>query len=123
VNYPTYRTSHTGKSTDYFFFPERTVKIKEALAFMVRCLEENTDYDSVIDNAKEHQLIKDDDKFAVCPDVAITPSDFCTLLERLLQQKRYKYYDGKAVEIWQYEGVDDERSMTYRENLLTRTQE
>ena len=122
VDYPTERTSHTLKNTDFFFFPERAITTKECLAFMVRCLEKTkeTDLTSTFEKAKEYGLIKAEDGFIQEPDSAINQNDFCTLLERFLQQRRYKYYQREN-NVFRMEGnVDEERSISYLDMLQQR---
>ena len=123
VDYPTERTSHTLKNTDFFFFPERAVTVKETLAFMVRCLEQTkkSDLDSTFEKAKEYDLIKAEDSFAQNPDSNINQKDFCTLLGRMLHQKRYKYYGRENKRFRMSGNIDEEQSMTYLE-FLTRRQ-
>lgn len=119
VDSPTYRSTHTLKNTDFFFFPNREVTVKECLAFMVRCLEEPSkeNYDSIIEKAKNYGLISDDDAIVDNVNAALSQNDFLVLLDRLLQQNRYKYY-GNENNLFKMEGnIDEEQSMTYLQML------
>lgn len=121
VDYPTERTSHTLKNTDFFFFPKRAVTTKECLAFMIRCLQsDKTDFDLTLEKAKDNGLINDKDDFIQNPNSVISQDDFFVLLERLLQQKRFKYY-GRENNRFKMEGnIDEEQHMTYLEFLTQR---
>lgn len=117
---PTYNSSHTRKNTDYFLFPKRKVTVKEVLAYMVRCLEEskeNIDINITYEKSKEYGLINENDIFTQNPDMEISKNDFYTLLERLLNQKRYKYFEIVNGYFKMSGYVDEERSMTYLEFL------
>ena len=119
IDYPTYRTIHTRKNIDFFFFPERPITLKESLAFMVRCLECDTIYKDINfawSKAKEYGLIKDEDELN--DDCIISQNAFCMLLKRMLCQKRYKYYDrvDNIFDMKCY--VDTESNITYLEFLL-----
>lgn len=121
VDYPTHRTSHTLKNTDFFFFPERAATVKETLAFMVRCLEaDKIDIDVAFEKAKEYGLVKAEDSFIQELDSAINPNEFCTLLERFMQQKRYKYYDRVDNDFRPDGNIDEERSVSYLDMLKLR---
>ena len=118
VDYPTERTSHTLKDTDYFFFPKRIATIKECLAFMVRCLQsDEPDYDLTIEDAKDFGLVSDEDVFVQNPNLPISQEEFFELLDRMLQQKRYKYYIRESNVFRMYGYVDKAKSMTYLEFL------
>lgn len=122
VDYETYRTSHTLKNTDIFFFPDRSVTVKETLAFMVRCLEENDEKDLAysIEKAKEYGLIYSEDTFSNEIDSTMRQDDFYVLLDRFLHQKRYKYY-GRVNNEFRMDGyIDEEQSTTYLEFLTQR---
>ncbi|MBE7011372.1 MAG: hypothetical protein E7415_01715 [Ruminococcaceae bacterium] len=111
VDFPTYRSSHTGKNTDYFFFSDRDATITEALAFMIRCLEKDEiDLDMAIEKAYQYGLLRTEDVFSEHLDSKINQRDFSILLDRLLQQKRCKYYEA-----WHGIGhkIDEERSISY----------
>lgn len=119
VDYPTSRTAHTLKNTDIFFFPNREATVKEALAFMVRCLEKSDkdkyDIDNILEKAYYYGILNNDDPVIGNGDFLITQNHFCVLLERFLQQERYKYFENN---IFRMEGnIDEERSMTYLEML------
>lgn len=122
VDYETYRTSHTLKNTDIFFFPDRAVTVKETLAFMVRCLEENDEKDLAyaIEKAKEYGLIYSEDTFSNEIDSTMCQDDFYVLLDRFLHQKRYKYYDRANNEFRMDGYIDEEQSITYLEFLTQR---
>ncbi|MBU5449764.1 hypothetical protein [Acetivibrio sp. MSJd-27] len=121
VDYPTERTSHTLKNTDFFFFPKRAVTTKECLAFMIRCLQsDKADFDLILEKAKDHGLMNDKDDFIQNPNSIISQDDFFVLLERFLHQKRYKYYD-RVDNRFRMDGyIDEEQSMTYLEFLTQR---
>ena len=121
VDYPTYRSTHMRTNWDYFFFPERAVTVKETLAFMVRCLEKerNESLEYAIEKAEEYGLIKDNDTFIDKSDSTLSQDDFYVLLNRFLQQKRYKYYDSLGsvgIEVY----FDEDRSISYFEMLEQR---
>ena len=102
-----------------FRFP-RPITTNEALAFMVRCLD-NRDIDMDIYNledtfmrAEELGLIKETDAFYSDPDDQIAPDDFFVLVNRFIHQKRYLYFDReKGYDYWH----DWEGSTTYIEYL------
>lgn len=122
VNYPTHRTSHTLKNTDTFFFPKRAVTVKETVAFMVRCLEEISkgDINYTFEEAKDYGILNEKDSFIINADLPISQNDFYILLERFLQQKRYKYY-GRENNIFSMAGnIDKYRSMSYFDMLNQR---
>ena len=122
VDYPTERTSHTLKNTDFFFFPERTATVKECLAFMIRCLQaDETNYDLTIEDAKDFGLVSDEDIFIQNPNSPISQEEFFELLDRMLQQRRYKYYISESNRFRMNGNVDEEKSMTYLE-FLTQSQ-
>lgn len=121
VDYPTERTSHTLKNTDFFFFPKRAITVKECLAFMIRCLQsDKTDFDLILEEAKGIGLINDKDDFIQNPNSIISQDDLYVLLGRMLQQKRYKYYSKENNGFNMNESVDEEKSMTYLEFLTQR---
>lgn len=118
--YPTYRMRYTFNNNDVFFFPDRPVTVNETLAFMVRCLGEREyqDFTGLVESANDYGLIVDKDEFI--KNDLIRPNEFCTLIKRLLQKKRYKYF-GKENNIFRMEGnIDEERSMSYLEMLKLR---
>ena len=121
VDYPTYRSSHTRTNTDYFFFPKQAITVKECLALMIRCLQsEKYVFDLTIETATSIGLINEQDDFIQNPDAHISQNDFITLIGRLLQQKRYKYY-GVENGRFRYEGnIDEERSVSYHDMLIQR---
>ena len=121
VDYPTERTSHTLKNTDFFFFPKRAITTKECLAFMIRCLQsDKTDFDLTLEKAKDNGLINDKDDFIQNPNSIISQDDFFVLLGRMLQQKRYKYYARENNRFNMNGNIDEEKSMTYLEFLTQR---
>ncbi|MBU5451520.1 hypothetical protein [Acetivibrio sp. MSJd-27] len=123
VDYPTYRTSHTHKNTDFFFFPQRAVTVKETIAFMVRCLEDldaSIDLNTTLKKAVEYGLIDDEDALIQNPDSEISQKDFYILIERFLQQRRYKFYQREN-NVFRMEGnVDEKRSISYLNMLQQR---
>lgn len=111
VSYLTYRTQHTRKNTEIFFFPDRAVTLKEALAFMVRCLEPGRiELESAFEKAKDYGLIKADEELIQNADSQISQNEYCILLERFLHQKRYMYYNSK---MRMQASTDEEHSITY----------
>ncbi len=127
VDTPTYGSSHRNTAWDYLFFTDMAATVKEALAFMLRCLEDLSaeNFDLTLEKAKEYSLISDEDAFAENIDEEITQGDFVLLLERFVQQKRYKYYltwDEAKFEAKSTIGgsIDEERSVTYFEMLNAR---
>lgn len=118
VSYPTYRTQHTQKNTEIFFFPDRAVTLKEALAFMVRCLEPGKiELESAFEKAKNYGLIKADEEFIQKADSQLSQNEYCILLERFLHQKRYMYYNS---EMKMRANADEAHSMTYLDFLTGR---
>ena len=115
IDYSTYRTDHTGRNVDYFFFPKRAVTVKEALAFMIRCLEQsdNESLEYAMKRAEEYGLINCNDDFVNKGDSELNQNDFCVLLERFLHKNRYKYYDGTKDGFRMDGYVDEARSVTY----------
>jgi len=108
------------------FFPNHTATYKEAVAFMMRCLEQcPPDLDIMLSRAIEIGLIRETDHFYENMDAYFYKQDFCVLLERLIGQNRFayfadyylyegeKYYEGS----WEY-NEDESRSITYREFLI-----
>jgi len=84
------------------FFPDRDVTVKEVAAFMVRCLVRLGDsgdermsvgLDDTFAKAKDLGIIQEADTFYNDSDATLTPNEFCVLLNRMLYQKRYMYYD------------------------------
>ena len=86
-----------GQNMIYFDYTGATT-VKEALAFMVRCLGEynSRNLEETFQIAAEIGLISDKDSFYQKPDVAISPNDFFVILQRFLQQKQYLYFDRKS---------------------------
>lgn len=122
VDYPTPRTSHTLKNTDFFFFPDRPVTPKETIAFIIRCLEETnqSDINYTFERAKDYGILNDEDSFINNAASPINQDDFCVLLERFLHQNRYKYF-GREDNTFNMEGNRDEKySMTYFDMLIQR---
>lgn len=122
VNYQTYRTSHMGGNKDFFFFPHRAVTIKEVLAFMVRCLDkdiENT-FNATIEYAMKYNLIFEQDSFIQNIDSEINVDDFYILLNRMIKNKRYKYYERKNNKFQMKAYIDEDKSLTYQEMLERR---
>ncbi len=123
VDYPTLRTAYTLKNTDIFFFPNRAVSVKECLAFMNRCLQPGKpDFNLTIENAKDNGLINAQDDFCQNPNSFINQDCFFVLLERLLQQNRYKYY-GQNGDFKMQGSIDEDRSISYFEMLNQRMQQ
>lgn len=124
VDFPTERTRHTFKNTDYFFFPHKNATINECLAFMVRCLidDKNDDLNSVIINAKTIGLINEKDSFINKLDSELEKCDFIILLERFLQQRRFRYFDKLESVDGMKLVADSERRKTYLDFLNQRLQ-
>ncbi|NLM50538.1 MAG: hypothetical protein GX196_06265 [Clostridiaceae bacterium] len=102
----------------YFYF-DRPVTAKEAAAFMVRCLKGKDlgDLNKTFEIAKEMGLIKEEDVFYTNGDDFITPDYFLIMLQRFLNQPRYKYFDE---DLYLHYGIDSERSMTYLQYLQSK---
>lgn len=105
------------------FFIERPVTAKEAVTFMLRCVEKSTDisWNEAYEKAKERNLVKESDVFYNDEDFLITPDEFCILLYRFLNQHRYVYFvndffdaNGDGIE---HILRDETGSMTYIEYL------
>jgi len=95
------------------------VTAKEAAAFMVRCLKGKDlgDLNKTFEIAKEMGLIKEEDVFYTNGDDFITPDYFLIMLQRFLNQPRYKYFDE---DLYLHYGIDSERSMTYLQYLQSK---
>ena len=120
---PTYRTVHTGKNTDFFFLPDKTVTVNECIAFMVRCLDsEKTDLTLAIQKAYDCGLINGDDRFTSDVGKLLNNEDFEVLIDRFLDMKRYKYYPLTATKSSaRLSGeIDAEGKLTYRAMLSQR---
>lgn len=87
------------------FYPDRNVTVKEAAAFIARCLEPLGDLDDEINavdastddtlvKAKTVGIIQKTDVFYENGDVTLTPGEFCTMLYRMLYQPRYRSCDS-----------------------------
>lgn len=120
VDYPTYRTTHSGKNIDFFFFPERAVTIRETLTFIIRCLEDTKDFNDVllIETAKKYNLIEIEEGIEGYLDNKINQEDFSVLLGRMLELKKYKYYIRENGVFEMKGNVDKNRSTTYYEFLM-----
>lgn len=109
--------NHAGSSTYYSFCPLDNVTTKEAIAFILRCLQPIADTNDSLDDsfikAKETGMIQETDAFYSDKDSFLTPSDLCVLLQRMLYQPRYKYFDeGHLI-------IDKSSSVTYISYLST----
>ena len=112
----TYRSRHMDIDWDYFFCGDRDITVKEAVAFMIRCLEDdssNKDLDICFEKAYTYGLIDHSETFD--GNEPVTEELFAVLHERFLGQKRYKYYDEKSSSDLRRALIDDDRSITYRE--------
>lgn len=106
------------------FEPNRIVTVKECLTFMSRCFQsEKMGTDVALEKAKENGLVYAEDNFIQDIDANLKQEDFCLLLTRMLQQKRYKYYAREDNHFSMYRCVDSERSMTYLEMLQQRQEQ
>ena len=110
----------TGREIN-LFYPSKAVTTKEVLTYMIRCLGKDKDKpDIAFIKAQGLELIGENDSFFENIDDDISPDDFCVLLRRFLNQKRYLYYSGE------YDGqikVDQEGSVTYLEFFKQREPE
>lgn len=104
----------------YFNFG-RAVSLSETILFMIRCLGDIELNDSAValQKALEYGLITKEDSFYGNEDVKLTPEEFCKILTRFLNQKRYYYFDDN-VDYGQSMLKDTTGSMTYLEYLSTR---
>lgn len=105
---------------DIVFYPDRNVTVKEAIAFMVRCLGQHNEYALNVDYCwemgKQKDLVMETDDFKA--DDQLTEAVFEVLSERFLDSRRCKYYDEEnlfGVDI--KAKIDKEGLMTYREYL------
>lgn len=129
VDFPTYRTSHTGRNKDFFFFRDRVVTTREALLFMVRCLQKTPfqipivmdQYARIVEIAEEKGLVTQGDKWLDNIDSALSYDAFYVLMNRLLHQKRYKYFFVNREML--NRGIDKEQSVSYIEVLACRIDE
>lgn len=120
---------------DKYFFPNKDATVKNAIIFMIRCLDDfgdetiinengekivTQDIDLMIKHAEEIGLIKKSDEFYSKLDTQMSTNNFCELLYRFINQKRYAYYQGEKVRENGYDVSftrDKERCMTYLEFL------
>ncbi len=109
IDYATYRTSHTGKNVDLFFYPDRYATIKDCLAFCTRCLDDNVKtIEDVVEKSIEYGFIDNEDIKNI--DNYINKDEFYNILNKMLHQKRYRYYSSPFV----MEGyIDKNKSVTY----------
>ena len=94
-----------GNGTYPYFYPYRDVTVKEAAAFIVRCLAPVGNVDDKINSvsasvddtftkAKEIGIIQATDTFYSNGDATVTPDEFYIMLYRMLYQPRYLVCDG-----------------------------
>lgn len=87
-----------------YFLPFRPVTAQEALAFIVRCINNqwvddeaaSIGKEEIISIAKTKGILLATDRFYNNENIDITPSEFCILLSRLLNQPRYRYFNDKG---------------------------
>ncbi|MBE7052665.1 MAG: hypothetical protein E7391_00115 [Ruminococcaceae bacterium] len=114
-----------GNNDEYVYMNfYRTVKLNEALAFMVRCLEKDKaigkGLDETFEMAKEKGLIKETDLFYEFPEKNLTLSEFKIIFKRFLKMPRGWYHQLPLTEdyfnYFNYK-YDENRSKTYEEML------
>ena len=93
---------HTLKNVDYFFFPERLATVKETLAFMVRCLENDIkDYNKTFELAKEYGLINSEMNLLKNRHTFVGAGGFFPHVIRVLKKKKKNnYFPRKSKPIW-----------------------
>ena len=102
-----------------YFYHDRPVTATESAIFMTRCLIgqegiRELGFEGIMKLAEKSGIIKKTDGFYQRMDDPITPDEYCTMLLRLLSQKRCLYFDPDSSV---YIEEDTERSMTYLEYL------
>lgn len=119
-----------GKKVDKtwrMFKGDENVKLNEAIAFIVRCLEPSTTnkYLMYKEALKKGIISKKDSFYTLLGENKLQYKDLYTLLYRLMNSKRYKYIEyvsdssddlGRDGEMW-YPNIDKVESITYIEWL------
>ncbi len=95
-----------------YFFPFRTVTLKECLTFMFRCLNKDQSVpEDIIDGAMKNGLLFDNDDFL--NGEKLSYDDFCLLLYRMLYHKKVNYVNSTQC----FEFLHDNKNETYIEYL------
>ena len=102
-----------------YFYHDRPVTATESAIFMTRCLIgqegiKEYGFEETMKLAEKSGIIKKTDGFYQRMDDPVSPEEYCTMLLRLLSQKRCLYFDPDSSV---YIEEDTERSMTYLEYL------
>ena len=76
------------------FMPNRSVTIQECLAFMLRCLKDfnSVNWENVMTDSMQIGLLQKDELDSFAADATLLNEDFCTLLSRMLDMKRYLHW-------------------------------
>lgn len=97
-----------------YFEPEEYVTYDEAIAFIMRCLEESElELKSTYSRAIERGLIVESDTFYNKHNEPVILEDMCLLLYRMLDQNCYKYFD---------DSIENPQQYTYRQLLEMKIQ-
>ena len=92
-----------------FFYPNRNTTLKEAVAFVMRYLEDcSTNISESFERAKEIELIKKTDEFYEKGDSIISPDELYIIVHRMLYKNFYKGF---------YTDSEETRTKTYLELL------
>lgn len=96
------------------FKPHQNVSPREAITYIMRCLcdDDINDLDTAIEKAKEIGFIGEEDYF-IESDEYLKSNDFEILLDRLYNERRYKYFCDYVTRFC----IDETRSITYKEYL------
>lgn len=99
-----------------YFNYNRSVTLKECVAFMVRCLGDfqGLDLDETFKIAVEMGLISDNDSAYKNPDSPISPDEFFVILQRFIHQKQYLFFDRDLSSGFR---VNTGRNISYAEYL------
>lgn len=106
------------------FEPGRDITIKECLTAMLRCLMayDTVEWDSIVAQAEEIGLLTSDEAQSLNVNEALTGGMFKTLLERMLNMKRYLYWpdDPNKQYYERHAGIDETGSIKYIDWVLDR---
>ena len=116
----TYKKTYEYRGKNY-------ITIKDAIAMIEACLEDtetekgkffenSEEYQRLFENAQKNIVNKNDMIYWIPIDRKATCDEIYTLLNRLLNQKRYKYLSDAAYNESKAQ-IDYDRSITYKEYL------
>lgn len=98
-------------SREKVFYPDRSVTVKECLAFMVRCMKSwrSVEWGNVLSDSIELGLLAECELEELSDDSFLTEQDFYILLYRMLDQNRYVYFESGQ----DYSKYDETNSIRY----------